>query len=55
MFCIKICSFQPELVRAKLLWLEPEPIYLTWSRKKIFGVGAEGKWLGSATLQKVLN
>ena len=44
--------FGPRPVDAKLLKVEPEPKFFTWSRsrKKNSGAGAEEKWLGSATL-----
>ena len=45
-------ELEPELVRAELLWVEPEPKFLTRSgdEKKISGARAEEKCLGSATL-----
>ena len=44
---------EPDPVGAELLEVEPEPkfcIYLEPEPKKIYGAGAEEKWLGSAAL-----
>ena len=56
MFCIKISFLEPEPGGAELFWVEPEPIFFTWSLgrslKKISEAGDEEKWLGFATLAR---